>query len=82
MLVDAYPQGSSMDWAAARDDKEPLFSVVNCAKPTIHKTVADIDSGKDFVVIDGAPRMTDLTHYSIMAPDLVLTPVQPSPYDI
>lgn len=81
LLVDADPQGSSMDWAAARE-AEPLFSVVSCAKPTIHKTVADIGSGKDFVIIDGAPRVTDLARSCIMASDLVLIPVQPSPYDI
>lgn len=81
LLVDADPQGSSMDWAAARET-EPLFSVVSCAKPTIHKTVADIGSGKDFVIIDGAPRVTDLARSCIMASDLVLIPVQPSPYDI
>lgn len=81
LLVDADPQGSSMDWAAARE-AEPLFSVVGYAKPTIHKTVADIGAGKDFVIIDGAPRVTDLARSCIMASDLVLIPVQPSPYDI
>jgi len=82
LLVDADPQGSSLDWAAAREPAEPLFSVVSCPKPTIHKTVADIGVGKDFVIIDGAPRVTDLARSCIMASDLVLIPVQPSPYDI
>lgn len=81
LLVDADPQGSSLDWAAARE-ADPLFSVVSCPKPTIHKTVADIGAGKDFVIIDGAPRVTDLARSCIMASDLVLIPVQPSPYDI
>ncbi len=82
LLVDADPQGSSLDWAAAREPVEPLFSVVSCPKPTIHKTVADIGAGKDFVIIDGAPRVTDLARSCIMASDLILIPVQPSPYDI
>lgn len=82
LLVDADPQGSSLDWAAAREPAEPLFSVVSCPKPTIHKTVTDIGVGKDFVIIDGAPRVTDLARSCIMASDLVLIPVQPSPYDI
>ena len=81
LLVDADPQGSSLDWAAAREPADPLFSVVSCPKPTIHKTVADIGVGKDFVIIDGAPRVTDLARSCIMASDLVLIPVQPSPYD-
>jgi len=33
-------------------------------------------------VIDGPPRVTELARSSIMASDLVLIPVQPSPYDI
>lgn len=82
LLVDADPQGSSLDWAAAREPAEPLFSVVSCPKPTIHKTVADIVVGKDFVIIDGAPRVTDLARSCIMASDLVLIPDQPSSYDI
>lgn len=60
----------------------PPPSVVSCPKPTIHKTVVDIGAGKDFVIIDGAPRVTDLARSCIMASDLVLIPVQPSPYDI
>lgn len=82
LLVDADPQGSALDWAAAREPAEPLFSVVSCPKPTIHKTVVDIGTGKDYVIIDGAPRVTDLARSCIMASDLVLIPVQPSPYDI
>lgn len=82
LLVDADPQGSSMDWAGAREGLEPLFSVVSCPKPTLHKTVADIGAGKDFVIIDGAPRVTDLARSCIMASSLVLIPIQPSPYDI
>lgn len=82
LLVDADPQGSSMDWAGAREGLEPLFSVVSCPKPTLHKTVADIGAGKDFVIIDGAPRVTDLARSCIMASRLVLIPIQPSPYDI
>ncbi len=34
------------------------------------------------VVIDGAPRVNDLGRAAILAGDLVLIPVQPSPYDV
>jgi chromosome partitioning protein len=34
------------------------------------------------VVIDGAPRVNELGRAAIMASDLVLIPVQPSPYDV
>jgi chromosome partitioning protein len=81
LLIDADPQGSSLDWAAARDG-DPLFSVVGFPRPTIHKEIVQLGQGYDHIVIDGPPRVTDLARSAIMAADLVLIPVQPSPYDI
>lgn len=81
LLIDADPQGSALDWAAARNE-EPLFSVVGLPRATIHKEIAQIGQGYDHIVIDGPPRVTDLARSAIMAADIVLIPVQPSPYDI
>lgn len=82
LLVDADPQGSSLDWFASRGDGEMLFPVVSCPKSNLHKVIADLGRGRDIVVIDGAPRVTDLSRAAMMASDLVLIPVQPSPYDV
>lgn len=81
LLIDADPQGSALDWAAAREG-EPLFSVVGLPRPTIHKEIEQIGKGYDHVIIDGPPRVADLARSAIMAADMVLIPVQPSPYDI
>ena len=81
LLIDADPQGSALDWAAARKG-EPLFSVVGLPRPTVHKEIGQIGHGYDHIVIDGPPRVTDLARSAIMAADVVLIPVQPSPYDI
>lgn len=81
LLIDADPQGSALDWAAAREG-EPLFSVVGFPRPTIHKEIGQLGQGYDHIVIDGPPRVTDLARSAIMAADVVLIPVQPSPYDI
>ncbi|WP_339057744.1 ParA family partition ATPase [Candidatus Regiella endosymbiont of Tuberolachnus salignus] len=81
LLIDADPQGSSLNWATAREDK-PLFTVIGLPRKTIHKEVAEISKGFDYVIIDGPPRVTDLARSAIMAADLVLIPVQPSPYDV
>ena len=81
LLIDADPQGSSLDWAAAREG-EPLFSVVGLPRPTVHKEIGQISYGYDHIIIDGPPRVTDLARSAIMAADVVLIPVQPSPYDI
>ncbi|MFI3217226.1 MAG: ParA family partition ATPase, partial [Methylococcales bacterium] len=81
LLIDADPQGSALDWAAARE-AEPLCSVVGFPRPSIHKEIAQIGQGYDHIIIDGPPRVTDLVRSAIMAVDIVLIPVQPSPYDI
>lgn len=81
LLIDADPQGSALDWAAARDG-DPLCSVVGLPRATIHREIAQIGKDYDHVIIDGPPRVADLARSAIMAADLVLIPVQPSPYDI
>lgn len=81
LLVDGDPQGSALAWASARE-REPLFSVVGMAEPTLHRDLPSLASGYDVVVIDGAPRANDLARSVVMASEIVLIPVQPSPYDI
>lgn len=81
LLIDADPQGSALDWAAAREG-DPLCSVVGLPRATIHREIAQLGKDYDHVIIDGPPRVADLARSAIMAADLVLIPVQPSPYDI
>ena len=81
LLVDADPQGSARDWAAAREIEAP-FSVIGLDRPTIHRDLPNLESGYDDVVIDGPPRVSALAKSYIAAADLVLIPVQPSPYDV
>lgn len=81
MLLDADPQGSALDWSAARVG-EPLLPVVGLPRPTIHREIAEVGRGYDHVIIDGPPRVSELARSAIMAADLIVIPVQPSPYDI
>lgn len=81
LLVDADPQGSSLAWSSTREG-EPLFPVVGMPKPTLHKELPSIASDYDMVIIDGSPRVSELGRAAIMASDLVVIPVQPSPYDV
>ncbi len=81
LLIDADPQGSSRDWAAAREEQPP-FSLVGLDRPTIHRDLPKLAEGYDHVVIDGPPRVTDLARSAIVASDLVVIPIQPSPYDV
>jgi chromosome partitioning protein len=81
LLVDADPQGSALDWAASRKG-EPLFPVAGLPRPSIHKELPALAKGYEFVLIDGPPRVYEVARSAIMASDLVLIPVQPSPYDV
>lgn len=81
LLVDADPQGSALDWAASRRG-EPLFAVAGLPRPSIHKELPALAKGCDLVLIDGPPRVYEVARSAIMASDLVLIPVQPSPYDV
>jgi len=81
LLIDVDPQGSALDWAAARET-DPLFAVVGLPRPTVHREIGTVGQGYDDVVIDGPPRVTDLARSCIMASDVVVIPVQPSPYDV
>jgi chromosome partitioning protein len=81
LLVDADPQGSALDWAAARHG-QPLFPVAGLFRPSIHKELPPLAPGYDVVIIDGPPRVNDVARSAILASDLVLVPVQPSPYDV
>lgn len=81
LLVDADPQGSALDWSATREG-EGLFSVVGLPKASLHRELTNLAKDYDHVVIDGPPRVYDVARSAIMAADLVLIPVQPSPYDV
>lgn len=81
LLIDADPQGSALDWAACRT-VDPLFPVIGLPKPKLHKEIPAHTSHYDHILIDGPPRVNELARSAIMAADLVVIPVQPSPYDV
>jgi len=80
LLIDSDPQGSARDWHAASEGE--LLPVVGLDRPTLDKDLKAISDGYDWIIIDGAPQAHDLAVSAIKAADLILIPVQPSPYDI
>ena len=81
LLIDADPQGSALDWSAERT-APPNFPVIGLPKPTLHREMSVIGQGYDWVVIDGPPGRNEISRSAIAASDLVLIPVQPSPFDV
>lgn len=80
LLVDADPQGSARDWNEANGGQ--LLPVVGLDRETLPVDLKAIMSGYDFVVIDGAPQIAKLAAAAVKTADVVIIPVQPSPYDI
>ena len=80
VLVDADPQGSSRDWNEANGGD--LLPVVGLDRETLPKDLQAITNNYDWIVIDGAPQIAKLAAAAVKAADIVLIPVQPSPYDI
>jgi chromosome partitioning protein len=81
LLIDADVQRSALDWAASREI-EPIFNVVGISTNSIHKEVRLLEGKYDFIIIDGPPRVYDVAKSAIAASDIILIPVQPSPYDV
>ena len=82
-LIDADPQGSALDWSEQRfrEGFPRLFGVVGLARDTLHREAPEMARDADHVVIDGPPRVTGLLRSALLAADLALIPVQPSPFD-
>lgn len=78
LLVDADPQGSLRDWSAQTEDGP---AVVGVDRPVVHEQLPKI-SDFEIAIMDGAPRMEQMTISIIKASDLVLLPVQPSSVDL
>jgi len=80
LLVDSDPQGSARDWHAANEDNP--IELVALDRPNNVKTLTSMAANYDYVVIDGAAKLEDMIAACIKVSNLVLIPVQPSPYDI
>lgn len=82
-VIDADPQGSALDWSEqrAREGRPRLFGVIGLARDTLHREAPEIARDVDHVVIDGPPRVAALMRSALLAADLALIPVQPSPFD-
>ena len=77
--MDSYPQGSALDWHEANAGE--LLPVVGFDRETLEKDLKAVQ-GYDWIIIDGAPQIAKLAALAIKCADLVLIPVQPSPYDV
>lgn len=78
VLVDSDEQGSARDWAAASDS--PEVEVIALDRPGMLASVKRLSA--DFVIIDGSAKLDKMAAETVKISDLVLMPIQPSPYDV
>ena len=80
LLVDSDPQGSASDWHAVREDNP--IPIIAYGKPDNLKALPGVAAPYDYVFIDGAAKLEGMIAASVRVSDVILIPVQPSPYDI
>ena len=83
VVIDADPQGSALDWSEqrAKEGLPRLFGVLGLARDTLHIEAPEIARDVHHVLIDGSPRIAALMRSAMLAADLALVPVLPSPFD-
>jgi chromosome partitioning protein len=87
-------QQTSMKWSSQRDEdrpKIPVFGVTTAKSKSAFTTedgktlVANIKAlhnDYDVVLLDGTPILSELATWMILASDIVICPIEPSPADI
>lgn len=86
LLVDADPQASALRWRSLNREGKSAFPVVGLPSPVLHKEIPSLAQRHGVVVVDcppgGPSGLDNITRSALMAVDLVVVPVQPSPLDL
>lgn len=80
LLIDADPQASSRDWNGINQGK--VLPVIGLDRETLPRDLKSIVGNYEWVIIDGAPRITNLIAAAVSVANMILIPVHPSPYDV
>jgi chromosome partitioning protein len=80
LIVDADPQGTARDWHEEGGHKL-IDLIVLDRKQTLHN-LGKMDLDYDYIFIDTPGRVSEISTTAVVISDVVLVPIQPSPYDI
>jgi chromosome partitioning protein len=80
LIVDADPQGTARDWSDS--SVEGICPVVGLDRESLARDLPTVAQPYDWVVIDGPPQLAGISAAAVRVADVVLIPVQPSPFDI
>lgn len=85
-LIDAdMPQGTSASWAALRQGAKPDDGLVADTANGHRELVAKVERLRgqtDYIVLDGPPRIAEMTRAILAMSDLALVPVGASPAEV
>ena len=82
LLVDLDPQGSASDWSSIAPGPGPDFKVQEMERGYLLRQARTLRRQFDVVIIDCPPQFSEPSAAAIRVADLVLVPVQPSPFDV
>lgn len=80
ILVDSDAQGSAQRWHERSGGE--LIDMTCLCMTTLDKDIQRYTYSHERIIIDGIPEISPITISAIKCADLILIPVQPSPYDI
>ena len=80
LLIDQDPQGSALDWNEINEGK--YVPVLGMSRETLPVDIRAVSNQYQTIIIDGAPAADKLAVAAMKVADLVVIPVQPSPYDV
>lgn len=86
VLIDAdMPQGTTASWAAMRQQAKPGTGLMVATASNHRELVAEVERlrGKvDYIVLDGPPRIAEMTRAILALSDVALLPIGASPAEV
>lgn len=86
IIIDADPQQSAVKWNGAAPEDSPLpMTVLGYTHEKVHQAIRKVVDRYDYILVDTPPSslaVSTITRSALIAADLALVPVIPSPLDI
>jgi chromosome partitioning protein len=82
LLLDLDPQGSASEWRSRTQPMTPSFEVREMEREELLNQARPLRRQHEVIIIDCPPQYAEPSSAAIRVADLVLVPVQPSPFDV